>query len=216
MQTVADESFVTYEERLNRDPAWALREGSMHFEEKSAVQLTLQKITKRLADLKIPYAVVGAMALYLHGYRRFTEDVDLLVTADGLKQIHEALAGLGYVHVFAGSKKLRDASTGVQIDFLIVGQYPGDGKPKPVLFPDPSVVSIDIDSVRVSRLETLVELKLASGMTSLSRIKDMGDVVEVIKRLKLPREFSSRLNPYVAGKFLELWDSCALPEPFES
>lgn len=36
------------------------------------------------------------MALFLHGYRRFTEDVDLLVTANGLRQIHRELNGHGY------------------------------------------------------------------------------------------------------------------------
>ncbi len=63
---------LVYEELLDRDLDWALREGSMHFEEKSAVHQTLRKITKRLDELRIPYAVVGGMAMFLHGYRRFT------------------------------------------------------------------------------------------------------------------------------------------------
>jgi hypothetical protein len=35
------------------------------------------------------------MALFHHGLRRFTEDVDILVTKEGLKKIHAELAGLG-------------------------------------------------------------------------------------------------------------------------
>ena len=35
------ETVIPYETRLNRDFDWALREGSMHFEEASAVQQTL-------------------------------------------------------------------------------------------------------------------------------------------------------------------------------
>jgi hypothetical protein len=42
-----------------------------------------------LKDLGIPYAVVGGKALFQHGLRRFTEDVDLLVTKNDLKIIHD-------------------------------------------------------------------------------------------------------------------------------
>ncbi len=45
---------------------------------------TLNKVTRRLREEKIDYAVVGAMALSAHGFRRFTEDVDLLTTPEGL------------------------------------------------------------------------------------------------------------------------------------
>ena len=207
---------ISYHDRLDADFEWALREGSLHFEEKSGVQTTLKKICKRLDELAIPYVVAGGMALYRHGFRRFTEDVDLLVTRDGLKAIHEALDGLGYMHVFKGSKKLRDAETGVQIDFLITGDYPGDGKPKPVAFPDPSQVAVHIDGINVISLPKLVELKLASGMSNANRMKDLADVMEVIKILKLPNEFGQTLSEYVRPKFDELWQITQVPDPFES
>lgn len=60
------------------------------------------------------------------------------------------------------------------------------------------------------RLETLLELKLASGMTGgVSRLKDLADVVELIKTLNLPRAIADTLNEYVRPKFLELWDGIA-------
>ena len=129
-------SVVTYEQRLNADRRWALREGSLHFEKESAVHTSLQRIAKRLDELGVPYALVDGMAMFMHGYRRFTEDVDILVTRDGLKTIHERLEGLGDLPPFAGSKNLRDTQNGVRIEFLISGGYPGDGLPKPVSFPD--------------------------------------------------------------------------------
>jgi hypothetical protein len=131
----------TYEERLNCDPRWALSEGSRHFEERSAVFDALHKITSRLKELGIPYAVVGGMALFRHGLRRFTEVVDLLVTKHNLQIIHEKLAGLGYLPPFTNSKHLRDTELGVRIELLTTGDFPGDGKPKPVSFPDPQSVS---------------------------------------------------------------------------
>jgi hypothetical protein len=197
---------IPYERILDNDWGRALSEGSRFFEGKSAVQDSLRKIARRLGDLGIPYAVVGGMALYRHGFRRFTEDVDLLVTPEGLKEIHDRLEGLGYVPPFAGSKQLRDAETGVRIEFLVSGAYPGDGKPKPVAFPDPSTVSVDLDGINYLRLETLVELKLASGMTGgAGRLKDLGDVVELMKILDLPADFAEQLNPYVRDRYVELW-----------
>ena len=122
----------TYEQLLGRELDWALREGSMHFEEKSAVHQTLRKITRRLDELGIPYAVAGGMALFAHGFRRFTEDVDILVTREGLQAVHQQLEGLGYVPLFDGSRNLRDAEYGVRVEFVVTGDYPGDGRPRPV------------------------------------------------------------------------------------
>ncbi len=59
----------------------------MYFEEKGGLHDTLHKIARRLRELDIPYAVVGGMAMFFHGFRRFTEDVDILVTRDGLDRL---------------------------------------------------------------------------------------------------------------------------------
>jgi hypothetical protein len=195
-----------YEDLLNRDRSWALNQGSRYFEEKSAVQDALGRIARRLDNLGIPYAIAGGMALFQHGFRRFTEDVDILVSRDGLKAIHAHLEGLGYVPPFTGSKKLRDTEYGVRIEFLIAGEFPGDGKPKAVAFPEPELARVMIDGIHYLSLPKLVELKLASGMTGgIQRMKDLTDVVELIKTLSLSVEFADQLNPYVRDKYLELW-----------
>ena len=194
-----------YEELLNRDPRWALSEGSRHFDEKSAVFSALHGIAERLNELGIPYAVVGGMALFNHGLRRFTEDVDILVTKDSLKTIHKKLNGLGYLPPYAHSKHLKDTQWGVRIEFLTSGEFPGDGKQKPVSFPEPDKVSFVSDGISYINLPTLVELKLASGMTGQGRLKDLADVLELIKILDLPADYVHQLNPYVAAKYRELW-----------
>ena len=169
------------------------------------VHQSLYAIASRLAELGIPYAVAGGMALVAHGYQRTTVDVDVLVTPEGLKSVHEHLEGLGYVQPFEGSKQLRDTRTGVRIEFLVSGQFPGDGKPKPVSFPDPSASSTTIEGVRYLTLPALIELKLASGMTGAGRLKDLADVQELIRILNLPADFAAQLNSYVRPKFGELW-----------
>jgi hypothetical protein len=197
----------TYEQRLDRNFEWALQEGSMHFEQGNAVHKALRKITKRLDELGIPYAVAGAMAMFFHGYRRFTDDVDLLVTPQGLAELHQQLEGLGYLPPFQGSKQLRDTENGVKIEFLVTGEYPGDGKPKPVAFPKPEESSTEIEGIRFLQLPKLIELKLASGMTNPGRLSDLGDVQNLIKVLKLPENLAGQLNPFVQEKYKELWSA---------
>src|SRR5262249_48851472 len=116
------------------------------------------------------------------------------------------LEGLGYVAPFRGSKHLRDTESKVKIEFLVTGGYPGDGKEKPVAFPDPQQVAIERDGIRYIGLESLIELKLASGMTGgADRQKDLADVVGLIKALDLPQDFGKRLNSYVKDVYENLW-----------
>ena len=198
-------SIAAFEQLLDRDPRWALSQGSQFFEGKGAVQEALLKITRRLNELGIPYCVAGGMALFQHGYRRFTEDVDILVTREGLKEIHAKLEGLGYLPPFPRSKNLRDTDNGVRIEFLVTGNYPGDGKPKPLAFPDPTTAGTLRQGIVWLSLPKLIELKLASGMTSPGRLRDLSDVLELVKLHNLPESFADELNPYVRAKFLELW-----------
>ncbi len=197
---------LDYVQRMNADINWALREGSMFFQNEGEVQASLRRITTRLNDLDIDYAVVGGMALFLHGFRRYTEDVDILVTREGLAKIHELLEGSGYRPPFAGSKNLRDTENGVRIEFLVAGEFPGDGKPKPVKFPEPGTVAMKQDAIQILNLEALIELKLASGMTGgIERLKDIADVAEVVRMLRLPEAIVDQLNPFVRERYREIW-----------
>jgi hypothetical protein len=198
---------VTYEQQLSHDRLWALREGSMHFDKGSAVHKTLERISEKLSELGVPYAVVGGMAMFFHGYRRFTEDVDILVSGASLKKIHDTLEGRGYLPLFAGSRSLRDIETGVRIEFLVSGEYPGDGKPKPVAFPEPEASEIELEGIRFLTVPKLIELKLASGMTNAGRLKDLADVEELIVSLNLPLELKEQLDPFVREKFVEFWNA---------
>jgi hypothetical protein len=169
------------------------------------VQRALVKIVAELEDAKIPYAIAGAMALNWYGYRRVTTDVDLLLTREGLRALKERLLGRGYLEKFPGSKGMRDTENNVGIDVLIAGDYPGDGKPKPVSFPDPATVAIAGEAGRFLPLAKLLELKLASGMSAIHRAKDIGDVVELIRAARLPRELGQELDASVRAKYDELW-----------
>ena len=195
---------LDYDQIARRGGDAALQQLARFFMGIDDVYVALRKIASKLDALGIPYAVAEGMALNAHGYRRATIDVDILVTSDGLQRIHESLDGLGYVRPFAGSKNLKDTETTVRIEFLVAGQFPGDGKPKPVPFPDPAAVAVEIDGIKYLGLPALIELKLASGMTNELRAKDIGDVIALIEELRLPPEFGEQVNPYVREKFVDL------------
>lgn len=103
----------------------------------------------------------------------------------------------------------------MNIDVLLAGDYPGDGKPKPVRFPDPAEAAVGGAKVPLLPLERLVELKLASGMTAPHRLRDLADVLELIRVQRLPETWSERLDPYVRDKFRELWQAAQSQDPEE-
>ncbi len=200
-------SGATYEQLLSGSTGWAMDEGSQFFEGHGRVHQALRKIAKRLDGLGIDYAIVGGMALVHHGYQRFTSDVDILITREDRDRLHREVEGLGYLPPFSGSKDLRDTDLGVRIEFLTTGDFPGDGKPKPVAFPEPGTVSELDEGVRYITLPALVTLKLASGMTNTGRLKDLADVQELIKLKQLPRSFGDQLPEYVRTKYFEIWEA---------
>ncbi len=171
----------------------------------SNVHKALDQLVRYLESLDIPYAIVGALALNAYGYLRATVDIDVLLTRPGLERLKAAWLGRGYVEKSPGSRGLRDTVHGVDIDVLLAGDYPGDGRPKPVSFPDPAQSALRGRTFSLVSLEKLVELKLASGMTAPHRLKDLADVVELIRANSLPAEFEQALDPYVRDKFRELW-----------
>jgi hypothetical protein len=179
------------------------------------VQQAMRKLSAALDELAIPYALVGAMALNEYGYTRVTVDVDILLTRDGLDRFKRHWLGRGYVEKFPGSRGMRDAELDVAIDVLITGDYPGDGKPKPVRFPDPGDVAIREGDIALIPLARLVELKLASGISSPQRLKDLADVLELIKHAKLDRALADEIDASVRAKYLELWDAAQLPDGLE-
>ena len=192
-------------QQIIASPVSAYNEGLRFFMGEGILNETLRRVTKDLENQGIDYNVIGAVALNNHGYRRFTEDIDLLLTKEGLEKFRNELVGKGYRPAFEGAtKKFRTTEENVTVEIITSGEFPGDGKPKPVVFPNPNENTTEIDGIKTLTLEKLVELKLASGMTAPHRLKDLADVQELIKIKSLSAEFAEKLNPFVREKFLEL------------
>jgi hypothetical protein len=190
------------------DEFWAGVENARRFFMGEAdVQRALERLAHVLDAKGIPYAIIGALALNEWGYRRVTVDVDVLLSREGLRRLKAEVLGRGYVEKFPGSRGLRDTEAGVDVDVLLAGEYPGDGKPKPVAFPDPAETAVRGRRVALLPLAKLIELKLASGISAPHRLKDLADVLELIRALSLPRQMADSLDGSVRAKYDELWQA---------
>jgi hypothetical protein len=67
----------------------------------------------------------------------------VLLTREGLDAFKQAHLAHGYVDKFPGSRGMRDTENGVDVDVLLAGEYPGDRKPKAVVFPDPATAAVE-------------------------------------------------------------------------
>lgn len=185
------------------------------FMQQSPVHDTMRRLAAAMKELQIPFAIAGAMAANAHGHKRTTADVDILISREDLQRFKERWSGLGWVDKFEGSKNFRDTANNVNVDALIVGGYPGDGLPKPVSFPPPESVSwTNEEGLPFISLEALIELKLASGMTTTHRLQDMADVIQLTRVNRLPQSYSEKLNPYVADAFREMWQAAQVEDDY--
>jgi hypothetical protein len=178
------------------------------FMKKGIVFETMRRLAQRLEAEGIPYAVIGGMALAAHGYVRMTLDVDVLLTPEGLARFREKLVGRGYVADFPdAAKSFRDSETNVKVEIITAGEFPGDGLPKPVCFPEPKDQTVEEDDVLVINLEKLIELKLASGLSATHRMRDLADVQDLIIALNLPLELKDELDISVRPEYQRIWEA---------
>lgn len=143
-----------------------------------------ERIGRMLDERKLPFVVIGAVALAAHRYIRFTEDIDLGVNADlrQMRSIAETLRSEGYDVVFH-EPDAQDPLGGV-ID--VSGPF---GLVQIISFEDrfPAVIrdALEGEDIRIfpdSRLRVvpipqLVALKLYAGGR-----KSQADIIELLRR----------------------------------
>lgn len=156
-----------------------------------------------LTDAGIPYAVAGGVAVCLHGYQRNTVDLDLLVQPGQGEAIGATFASAGITwddeeHEFR-------TPAGIAIQFLVAGERAGKGSE--VCFRDPADLNTvtQREGLPVLSLAALIESKIACGQSNLRRThKDFADVVELIAKHDLGRDFAKHLHKSVRAEFHQL------------
>ena len=156
-----------------------------------------------LDEAGLPHAILGGVAVCLHGYQRNTVDVDLLIRRQDGQRLREVLEQAGFEWHEREAEFRSDS--GIPVQLVLAGDRAG--KDSEILLPDPdSAKCVTIkEGLPVLSLARLIETKIACGSGSLRRThKDFADVVELIVANRLGSGFARFLHKSVRQMFREL------------
>jgi hypothetical protein len=135
----------------------------------------LQSLTAALDAAGLEYALVGALALAVHGAPRATTDIDVLVCADVVEPALAIARGLGFdleanPMAFADGLHMRrvtklEAGDAVTLDLLVVNPN------LEVVWASREAVETEVGRMWVISREALIAMKLSAGRT-----RDIADV----------------------------------------
>ncbi len=147
-----------------------------------------RRTTEVLHDSDVQAAVVGGIAVVLHGYVRTTRDVDVWI--DDPVAAGDALRHASFT--FHASRK-EFLTQGVPVHLVRteeIGQEPSR--------------FVTIEGVRTVSMGDLISMKLRSGTRSLRRARDLADVVDLIRVRKLGAAFTTKISPDMRPEFRKL------------
>lgn len=157
----------------------------------------------QLADQNHAHAILGGVAVCLHGYQRNTIDIDLLVRYDEAQMVREVLESGGWKWDTTQKQLVSDSGTILQ--FLLSGDKAGVGSE--VRLPDPGDADAvtELEGLPVLTLARLIETKIACGQGKARRMhKDFADVVELIAKHNLNSSFARKLHTSLQPTFRQL------------
>ena len=145
---------------------------------------------------------MGGVAVCLHGYRRNTVDLDLLVEPEDATALRSALTADG-IAWYPAEKQFRSAA-GVP-KCVLASETEGPGQA--ARFPGPSDPKFitTIEGLPVLSLASLIQSKIACGLGNLRRThRDFADVVELVALHDLDGSFARFLHNSVRKEFRAL------------
>jgi len=164
-------------------------EAMLMLEKRGAVMETAVKVSRILKKWHIDGAIIGGVAVVLHGHIRTTKDVDVVVRGP-LEDCKTAFENAG----MSFDAKNRE------FDF--------DGVPVQLVGKDvldiPEARFTEIDGVTTLRLADLISIKLKSGLASRVRAQDIADVIGLIRAHHLGSSFAMKLDRAVRKEFKKL------------
>jgi hypothetical protein len=169
-------------------------ERTYHLLENQTLWEAATRVHELFAARGIDHAIVGGVAVCLHGYRRNTVYVDLLIRPGDASAVRGALEADGIE--WREQEKEFCTASGVAVQFVLAGE--SEGKGQPAVFQDPADPAhvASIEGLPVLTLAALVQSKLACGLGNLRRThKDFADVVELIAIHQLDKSFARFDHP---------------------
>lgn len=145
-------------------------------------------VSRVIRELGLPCAVIGGVAVVLHGHVRTTLDVDVYA-ADG-EGLAAALREAGYAW---DAQAMQFVCEGVPVQLVRQPHVPA-----------PPKAYEDIDGIRTVSLADLINIKLRSGLETVLRAQDLADVIGLIRRRQLTGAFTPRIDKDLRSEFRRL------------
>lgn len=165
-----------------------IHEALLMLDGKGAILDVARRVTEILTTHGIDGAIVGGVAVVLHGHIRTTVDVD--VYAPDPRSLGDALRADG----FSFDAKRKEFS---------LGQIPVHLVTADLLSAPPRNLT-EIDEIRTLSLPDLIDMKLHSGLNNLLRAQDLADVIGLIRHHKLTSNFARQLDKPLRRDFRKL------------
>jgi hypothetical protein len=174
---------------VERDEALLLLEG------RGMILDIAREVSVLMRAAGIDGAVIGGVAVVLHGYVRTTLDVDVFVP-DPPERLADVLKSAGYV--FDVSKK-EFCKAGVPVHLVLLDQV----RRAPA-------ARVELEGVTTISLADLVDMKLRSGASNPLRAQDLADAIGLIRHHHLRSDFAEKLGSDVRGEFRRLVEAIDL------
>lgn len=173
------------------------------------LNLTKKQIKKLLDEYNIPFVFIGGVARNEYARSRTTSDVDILVSSkDKQKMLN---LPIGYIKCLTkdSAKRFVLHEPKTEIEVMYSGEKAGNSKG--IEFPEPQKVD---NGKNVMTLKALVEFKLCSGLLA-NRYKDYGDIQDMIKENKLPKDYAKKFRNDLKDLYEQLWDATMNNDNFD-
>jgi hypothetical protein len=164
-------------------------EAMLMLDKRGALLETARVVSRIFREHHVPGAVIGGVAVVLHGHLRTTKDVDVLIQQP-LESLKPLLESSGFTFNAANREFTHD---GVPVHLV----------PQTLVKPQPTQF-VEIEQITTLRLADLISIKLHSGSKKVARAQDLADVIGLIRQHKLTGAYASQVDPPMRSEFRKL------------
>jgi hypothetical protein len=170
----------------------SLETSLMTLEGSGPVLEVAREVSRILRETNTAGAVIGGVAVALHGYLRTTVDVDVLVAAEA-SALSEHLQANGFVFDTTHQQFVKH---GVPVHFVTESQ--AGALPQQCE---------QINGIQTIPLADLINIKLRSGSNNILRAKDIGDVIGLMRHHRLTKDYVPQIDKDLRDAFRKLIDA---------
>jgi hypothetical protein len=148
-------------------------------DKRSAILDVAREVSRLMREKGLTGAVIGGVAVVLHGHVRTTRDIDVFVE-EPLQPLADLLVASGF---FFDAEKKEFVREGIPVHLVTIEQV----KQAPSR-------TVEIEGITTIPLEDLIAIKLRSGSTNVLRAQDLADAIGLIRHHRLTRPFARHLE----------------------